>query len=63
MCERSDWIYNTRRRFHKLYCSKCMKLLIEYRTISNIRHGLSRIANLIVGYALRLIFVGFIRAF
>ena len=47
---RSDWVYNTRLRFHKLYYSKFMKLLIiEYRTISYIRHGLSSIANLIVG--------------
>ena len=49
MGKRSDWIYNTRLRFHKLYCSKFMKLLIEYRTISNIGHGLSSIAKLIVG--------------
>ena len=49
MGKRSDWIYNSRLRFHKLYCSKFMQLLIEYRTSSNIRHGLSSIANLIVG--------------
>ena len=49
MGKRSDWIYNTRLGFHKLYCSKFMQLLIEYRNISNIRHGLSSIANLIVG--------------
>ena len=40
-----------------------MKLLMEYRTISNIRHWLSSIANLIVGQALRLIFVGVIKTF
>ena len=49
MGKRSDLIYNTKLRFRKLYCSKFMKLLIEYRTISNIRHGLSSIADLIVG--------------
>ena len=38
-----------------------MKLLIEYRTFSDIRHGLSSIANLIVGQALRLICVGVIK--
>ena len=49
MGKRSDWIYNTRLRFHKRNCSKFMKLLIEYRTISYIQHGLSSIAKLIVG--------------
>ena len=47
MGKRSDWTYNTRLRLHKPYCSKFMKLLIEYRTISNINE-LSSIANLIV---------------
>ena len=49
MGKMTDWIYKTRLRFHRLYCSKFMKLLIEYRNISNIRHGLSSIAYLIVG--------------